>query len=86
MSDIFATLREQDVLLHHPYQSFSPVIDFLKQAAADPSAPATKSNASTEPAQILLLLTQAAWLHKQAKKLLWSLNCARVLMRLLMWN
>lgn len=36
-SDIFATLRKHDVLLHHPYQSFSPVIDFLKQAAADPA-------------------------------------------------
>lgn len=41
-SDIFATLRKQDVLLHHPYQSFSPVIDFLKQAAADPAVLAIK--------------------------------------------
>ncbi|MCL4170703.1 UNVERIFIED_CONTAM: hypothetical protein GTU68_067520, partial [Idotea baltica] len=34
--DLFAVLRKQDVLLHHPYHSFSPVIDLLKQAAADP--------------------------------------------------
>jgi polyphosphate kinase len=36
-TDIFATLRKQDVLLHHPFQSFAPVIDFIRQAAADPS-------------------------------------------------
>jgi len=36
-SDIFATVKKQDVLLHHPYQSFSPVVDLLKQAATDPS-------------------------------------------------
>ncbi|PHS30445.1 MAG: polyphosphate kinase 1 [Methylophaga sp.] len=41
-SDIFATLNKQDVLLHHPYQSFSPVIDFLKQAASDPAVLAIK--------------------------------------------
>lgn len=33
--DIFATLRKQDMLLHHPYQSFTPLIDMLRQAAAD---------------------------------------------------
>jgi len=41
-SDIFSTLKKQDVLLHHPYQSFSPVVDFLKQAAADPTVLAIK--------------------------------------------
>ena len=33
--DIFATVRRGDVLLHHPFQAFSPVVDFLYQAARD---------------------------------------------------
>src|ERR1700681_1050687 len=35
-NDIFATLRGGDVLLHQPFQSFGPVMDFIKQAAEDP--------------------------------------------------
>ena len=35
-SDIFAAIRKGDVLLHHPYQSFQPVIDFIRSAASDP--------------------------------------------------
>ena len=41
-NDFFAALRKQDVLLHHPYQSFSPIVDLLKQAAFDPSVLAIK--------------------------------------------
>jgi polyphosphate kinase len=40
--DMFATLRKQDVLLHHPFQSFQPVIDFIKAAAIDPDVLAIK--------------------------------------------
>jgi polyphosphate kinase len=41
-ADMFKVLRKNDVLLHHPYQSFKPVIDFIQQAAADPSVVAIK--------------------------------------------
>ncbi|KUO59170.1 polyphosphate kinase [bacterium BRH_c32] len=38
----FSIIKKNDVLLHHPYDSFSPVIDFIKQAARDPEVLAIK--------------------------------------------
>ncbi len=61
-NDVFATLRAGEVLLHHPFQGFGPVMDFIKQAASDPHVLAIKQTlyrAGTDSAIVGALIEAA---------------------------
>ena len=60
--DIFEAIRKQDLLLHHPFQSFQPVIDFILLAATDPQVVAIKQTVYRTGAESVLMeaLVEAA--------------------------
>jgi polyphosphate kinase len=65
--DIFEVIKQQNILLHQPYDSFSPVIDFLRAAARDPNVLAIKQTVYRvgQNAPVVELLLEAAERGKQ---------------------
>ena len=60
--DIFEVLKKQDILLHHPFQSFLPVIDFIRTTANDPQVIAIKQTVyrTGTDSELMEILVEAA--------------------------
>src|SRR5580765_4608318 len=60
--DIFEVLKKQDVLLHHPFQSFLPVLDFIRTVAEDPNVIAIKQTVyrTGTDSELMQILVEAA--------------------------
>jgi len=60
--DIYAVLKKQDVLLHHPYESFDPVIEFIRTSVTDPRVIAIKQTVyrTGTDSELMEILIEAA--------------------------
>ncbi len=66
-ADPFAAIRQSDILLHHPYDAFTPVLELLSQAADDPNVLAIKMilYRTSSQAEVIKILIRAAENSKQ---------------------